>query len=431
LRNLLAAVPVWAWLVLVGIILVAGYTNLKDIAGFGSHTVKTTTVVDYTGNLTSTTTEEEAYKTFWDWLTVFTVSAVIAGVGLWFTISQAEEQRYIQQQEEMEASLQAYLDQMTQMMLDDETPLLKSESKSAAGVMARVRTVTTLRRLDAKRNKLVLTFLKDSGLLGFSVPDEPKEGVVRLDKADLIDANMAGANLSGLNLRHAKLRHAHLQNANLGITNLTFAQLEHANLEGADLRDADLLFADLDDAKFNDANFSGAILSYADLSGANLKNAKNLTQDQIEQSTVGNSATQLPPNLNAPSSWSKSDSTERYVLSRLGTSLAPLKSVKPDFKDEIGIPKDVGTTKEWGTYGTLVFDVQPESLADAAGFQPGDIILRLYQDGTRDPKPVYGLEDMKDKLDHYQRGSQAKFLIKRWFFPEGWRNGTLEGRIGN
>ena len=447
MRNLLAAVPVWLWLVLVVVgtilvagILMAGYTRFKDITGFGTRTVETKTVVDPSG--TQTTTTEEHYKTLWDWLTVLTVSAVVAGVGLWFTSSQAaeqryiqqqeaERQRYIQQQEAMEASLQAYLDQMTQMMLDDENPLLNSESESAEGVMARVRTITILRRLDAKRNKLVLSFLKESGLLGFAVPGEPKESVMQLHDADLTHADLAGANLGGLNLRDARLRRADLEDATLGLTNLTLADLEHANLEGADLRDADLLFADLDDAKLKDANFSGASLRYADLSGANLKDAKNLTQDQIDQSTRGDSATQLPGKLSTPSSWSKRDPAEMYPLSRLGASLASLEAVKPDFKDEIGIPQDVGTSKQWGTYGTLVFDVQPGSLADAAGFQSGDIILYVGKSESRVVFPVQGLENMKDILDRYQPGSRAEFIIKRWYFHKGWRKGTLDGRIGN
>lgn len=458
MRGLLAAVPVWAWLVLVGVILVASYTIGRGITGFGTHTVKTITTFEYEeddalkgapdttkeGEPTkrSIATEERTRLTLWDWLSVLTISAVIAGVGLWFTSSQAEEQKYIQQQEAerqryiqeqeaMEASLQAYLDQMTQMMLDDENPLLNSESESAEGVMARVRTITILRRLDAKRNKLVLSFLKESGLLVFSVPGEPKEGAVQLHDADLTHADLAGANLSGLNLRDARLRSADLENATLGLTNLTLADLEHANLEGADLRDADLLFADLDDANLKDANFNGASLRYADLSGANLKDAKNLTQDQIGQSTRGDSETQLPDKLSAPSSWSKRDPTEKYPLSRLGASLASLESVKPAFGDELGIPKDVGTSKQWGTYGTLVFAVQPGSPADAAGFQSGDIILYAGKSESRIVFPVQGLENMKDILDRYQPGSRAEFIIKRWYFHKGWRKGTLDGRIGN
>jgi hypothetical protein len=349
---------------------------------------------------------------------------------VYFTWSQAEQQQYIQEQEAMEASLQAYLDQMTQMMLDDKKTLLNSESDSVVRAIARVRTVTALKRLDGKRNKVVLSFLKESGLLGFGVPGEPKEGVLELDDADLSGVDLADTNLSGLNLRFANLRRADLQNAKMGITNLTFAECMHANLEGADLRDADLLFADLDDANLKDANFNGASLSYADLSGANLKSAKNLSQEQLDEAR-GDSATQLPDDLDAPSWWSKHNSTVRDPLSRLGASLAPLKSAKPAFGDEIGIPQDVGTSKQWGTYGTLISEVQPGSLADAVGLLSGDIILYVGKSDSQVRFPVQGVENMKDVLDQHQPGTQVQFIIKRWYFHKGWRKGALEGRIGN
>jgi uncharacterized protein YjbI with pentapeptide repeats len=451
MRELLAAVPIWAWLVLVGVILVAGYTIFKGITGFGIHDVKTITTFEYEGDdaikgapdptkeglpqKRSIAKEERARLTIWDWMSVLTISAAIAGVTVYFTWSQGEQQQNIQEQEAMEASLQAYLDQMTQMILDDKNALLNSESDSVVRVIARVRTVTALKRLDGKRNKVVLSFLKESGLLGFGVPGEPNEGVVELDDADLSDVDLADTSLSGLNLRFANLRRADLQNANLGITNLTFAELAHANLEGADLRDADLLFADLDDANLKEANFNGATLSYADLSGANLKSAKNLSQEQIDEAAGGDSATQLPDHLDAPSWWSKRNSTVRDPLSRLGASLAPLKSAKAGFGDEIGIPQDVGTSKQWGgTYGTLVSDVQPGSLAHNIGFRPGDIILYVGKSDSQVRSPVQGLEDMKadlDQLDQHQPGSQVQFSIKRWYFHKGWRKGALEGKIDN
>jgi hypothetical protein len=45
--------------------------------------------------------------------------------------------------------------------------------------------------------------------------------------------------------------------------------------------------------------------------------------------------------------------------------------------------------------------------------------------------PVHGLEDMKDKLDRYPPDSQVTFIIRRWYFQEGWQEGFLEGKIGN
>ena len=108
-------------------------------------------------------------------MTVLTISAVIGVVALMFTSRQAVQQRYIQNQQTMDATLQAYLDQMTEMMLDDKAPLLDSGSESAAVVAARVRTVTALKRLDGEHNEIVTTFLKESGLVNFRLPGGQKK----------------------------------------------------------------------------------------------------------------------------------------------------------------------------------------------------------------------------------------------------------------
>ena len=57
------------------------------------------------------------------------------------------------------------------------------------------------------------------------------------------------ANLYNANLRYANLRYANLYNANLRYANLRYANLENANLENANLRYANLENANLDESE--------------------------------------------------------------------------------------------------------------------------------------------------------------------------------------
>lgn len=372
-------------------------------------------------------------KTAWDWLDLLVVPLVLAVLGLSFAIVQQQlankqeaiRQQAIEEQRAHNATTQAYLDVMKQLLLDED--LGSSESSRRVDALARAQTLTTLKSLDAEHNEIVFAFLKQSGLLPLGAPGQPEEGLVPLYGSDLSAISLANTDLKWLNLRFTDLHRANLQNADMYFTNLTFANLSHANLEGAYLGESDLMFAALNEANLKDANFSGANLNYADLSGANLKSAKGLTQDQIDQAGAGDSSTLLPDSLDAPSWWSEPNRD-----SRLGASLAPLKSVKPAFGDEMGIPQDVGrSSDERGTYGALVYDVQPGEFADAAGFQPGDIIVSVWSGGHHGPSPVRGLEDMQDKLDRAGTDTEVLFIVRRWFFQEGWQEGLLKGKIGN
>jgi Pentapeptide repeats (8 copies) len=452
-------IPLWGWLVIILIVsfllFLLGYTRASRITGFGPHVVKRTETVDYSDveakdrafegkgqpQRLSITTETQTSRTLWEWLTVLTISTVIAVVALMYANSQAKQQRYIQDQQAKDDAVQAYLDEMTQMILDDEDPLLKAGSDSPERIVARVRTVTALKRLDAEHNKIVLAFLSESGLVNFGSPRDQSENVsiLQLQNSELNDVSLAGNNLNGVNLRFARLRHADVHNATFAITNLTFADLNNANLKEADLRDAALLFANLDGANLAGANLSGARLHGADLSGANLKTAKNLTQDQIDQAGAGDSHTKLPENVDRPKWWSdpyntiQGQSTGIPILrdSKLGASLVALKAVEPDLGDEIGIPKYAGATKQWKYPGALVYDVRPDSLADDAGLMPGDVITQWGPNlKMKTLNPVEKLQDLKNTLDGYPNEKQTRvvFLVRRDYFPEGWQLMYLDAK---
>jgi uncharacterized protein YjbI with pentapeptide repeats len=220
-------------------------------------------------------------KTVWDWLHLLSALAipiVLAGAGFWFTSQQARHQQDIEErrakaeqlleeQRAQDTALQAYLDQMSQLLLDQN--LLNSEEDDSARALAQARTTTIIARLDARGNRSVTRFLTDSGLTGASPANLKRSSSVSLlSQAELRDANLAGAFLPSANLTKAELQDADLSNASL-----VSADLSGANLEGADLEEAHLLFANLSEANLKGANLRGVALTEVSLEGANLKEA--------------------------------------------------------------------------------------------------------------------------------------------------------------
>ena len=185
-----------------------------------------------------------------------------------------------------EAALQAYIDHMSKLLLAQN--LRHSTEDEEVRKIARVRTLTVLRRLDAERKGSVLQFLHESTLLG-------KEGrIVDLTGADLSRAHLSRADLSGANLSHANLSRANLSRADLSEailseailsrTNLSGTNLSEADLMRANLRGADLIGANLNEADLSGAFLIGAILTRANLSGANLSRAL-VTPEQVTPTT--------------------------------------------------------------------------------------------------------------------------------------------------
>ncbi len=259
-------------------------------------------------------------KTVWDWLPIvgaLLVPLVIAlGTG-WITWQlaklenqraqqaqkienrRAEAERELAKQRAQDEALQAYLDQMSGLLL--ERDLRASEEESEVRTLARVRTLMVLERLDPTRKTAVMRFLEEAVLIQRA---EGRGPIIYLGGADLrgadlpfadlrgailTDADLSNANLKGAELRDATLHGANLSEANLINANLEGAELSIADLRGADLRgaflnntrlnlarlsDAFLDYADLSDAILYGANLSEAILYRADLSAVSLNNAK-------------------------------------------------------------------------------------------------------------------------------------------------------------
>jgi uncharacterized protein YjbI with pentapeptide repeats len=259
------------------------------------------------------TLREFGGQTVWDWLhllSALAIPVVLAAAGLWFTAQQEQRQQEIEGQRAKQAqkienkraqaerelaeqraqdeALQAYLNQMSQLMLDRK--LLEAEQGTPVHTLAQARTSTVILRLDAEHNESVTRFLIDSGLavrreasarllsettLSQATLRDAYLPNVDLGNADLGNADLSGAilhsaDLSGAILDNADLISADLSEADLSGANLYSADLSNAFLGGADLRGAELSRADLSNAFLGGVNLRGAYLIDADLSGAKL-----------------------------------------------------------------------------------------------------------------------------------------------------------------
>jgi uncharacterized protein YjbI with pentapeptide repeats len=223
-------------------------------------------------------------KMLWDWMDLLLMPLLLTGGLILLNRSGPEKERQragesasldreIAKDHQQEEALQAYFNQMADLLLKEK--LSKFSSEEVRNI-ARIRTLTVVRGLDAKRKGSVLLFLKDSELID-------REAVIDLSGADLSGASVAFASLNRVNLSEANLSGANLSGTNLGKsylggTNLSGANLSSANLGGADLFQANLSVANLTQARLSEANVNGAdlrgsCLNKADLSGADLSGA--------------------------------------------------------------------------------------------------------------------------------------------------------------
>src|SRR5829696_4210910 len=166
-------------------------------------------------------------KSGWDWMELLIIPLVLALGGLLFSLAQdtrqqeieerrAQAQRAAEEQRAQDEALQAHLEGMGSLLLDED--LRSSKADDEVRTLAEARTSTVLSRLDGSRKRSVVLFLYKSKLIQ---KDQP---IVPLVDVDLSDADLRDANLSEVNL-------------------------SDADLSDADLSDADLRYADLSDAR--------------------------------------------------------------------------------------------------------------------------------------------------------------------------------------
>jgi uncharacterized protein YjbI with pentapeptide repeats/cell division protein FtsB len=273
-------------------------------------------------------------KKVWDWLALLMIPVVLVGFGLWFTAQQdqrqqqienqrAEAERELAEQRAQDEALQAYLDEMSQLILDRkllevEQGHVVHEQGDPVYTLAQARTSTAILRLDAEHNESVTHFLISSGL---SVRSKDSARLLRgstlshatlsgahLPNADLGDADLSGADLSNALLLNANLIVADLSGADLSnalldnadlMAHLPNADLSGANLIGADLSEANLIGANVSEANLIGADLSGVVLLNADLSdavldNANLTGAEGITNEQLEEQAASLEGANMP-----------------------------------------------------------------------------------------------------------------------------------------
>jgi len=201
-------------------------------------------------------------KPLYDWMQLLFVPVVVALIAVQFNRIDKENELAIASDNQRESALQGYFDRMSKLVLKENLATPQPDNKVIT--IARARTLTALRSLDASRKRSVIQFLSESRL--FESIDLSE---ANLSEADLSYANLNKANLSGANLRNAKLNKANLSGAKLD-----YADLIEADLRNADLRDANLSGADLRNAKLNKADLSGANLRDAEIDKSSLDKAQ-------------------------------------------------------------------------------------------------------------------------------------------------------------
>jgi Pentapeptide repeats (8 copies) len=263
------------------------------------------------------TLREYGGKPLWDWMDLLIVPVAVALVTVVVTVvftwqqehrqnrieaQRARTERQIEEQRAQDAALQAYLDQMSSLLLDKDRSLRQSKAGSEVRTLARARTLTVLTRLESQlgnsqpgtpshlRKGSVLQFLYESRLIEQeSNEGQPIPAIISLTGADLSGVQMtgridlSGADLSDADLSDANLSDANLQHADLSKSNLSGANLSDADLSGANLSIAELSKSNLSRADLSEAFLSEADLSDADLSGAVLSDAKASTDEQLDE----------------------------------------------------------------------------------------------------------------------------------------------------
>ncbi len=302
------------------------------VNGSGLDATTTVTVSQTTTPPTTVTTKQyQPGKTLWDWMQLLIIPAMLVIGGFWLNQIQksrdekateerteaerkfAEEHARIEREfaddNRCEAALQAYIDNMSKLLL--EKSLRKSQPKDEVRTIARALTLTVLPRLDSKRKRNLLLFLFDADLVDrggriVDISDADLSGVdlsdVHLWRTKLVHDNQlqqerfepVSADLSGVSLQNANLNGADLSDVKLGaksvldleislkLTGKGVANLSKAQLVGANLRNAPMRGVNLSGANLSNATLSGACLQRANLNGATLHGADLSIQPFIE-----------------------------------------------------------------------------------------------------------------------------------------------------
>jgi hypothetical protein len=183
----------------------------------------------------------------------------------------ASEPKPVPDQSAQDATLQAYFDRMSILLLDEGLDgAFEGGNRGDREVrtLARARTLAALEELDPTLKAQVMRFLGDASLVQGAPGEEP---VISLDGADLEDVDLTYS-APGDAQPHASVPAPDLSGADL-----TYADLSGADLSGIVMQGTRLVGADLGGAKLE-----GTVLNDANLSGANLSGVTGKSAEQLD-----------------------------------------------------------------------------------------------------------------------------------------------------
>src|SRR5215203_6437342 len=180
-------------------------------------------------------------KQAWDWIDLLGISSAIALVGWIVARKQRERDETIALEHAQDETLRAYLDQMSDLMIDQQLGRDRKDKDSLEDHVRRVaqaRTIAILLGLDGRHKRRPLKLIYELELI---------------NKGDNI-LDLKNAGLDHADFSECSLRRAHLRGADLRVSDLSGADLRESDLTEVDLRGADLRRADLSNTVLTKAN---------------------------------------------------------------------------------------------------------------------------------------------------------------------------------
>ncbi len=107
-------------------------------------------------------------NTFWDWMSLLITPVTIAVVSILFSVQQSRQSMAENARMQQEATLEAYFEHITHLLLDGH--LLETPPESPVRAVARARTMATLQQVSQEHRATILRFLDESGLTGGDTP---------------------------------------------------------------------------------------------------------------------------------------------------------------------------------------------------------------------------------------------------------------------
>jgi len=229
-------------------------------------------------------------KTLWDWLQLLIIPVALGLAALWFADKNSKTEQALAEDASQEAALLRYYDDISKLLIDYD--LRNSDAGDEVRTIARIRTLSVLRRLNGVRKGYVIVFLYESGLITASEP------ILSLKNAYLRGMVLNFADLRGIDLHEVDLRNSDLTGTDFEGADLSIVEFGGANIQSVNFRRTNLTWTSLVDTLLVGSLLENANLTYANLSNADLRlcHLENTIIDNI----VFNEATIWPEGYSAP-----------------------------------------------------------------------------------------------------------------------------------